>query len=139
MSAATLAQNVAGIDAQFQRFFQRGRAYAQSRGYVIQGQEGSTPSSSVGGKVKVVNNKTWFGKLSALEFLGDIGRYARVGTMIARDSVKSRLESPQGISFTEFSYQLLQAYDFWHLYHEDGCRIQVGIQDRQLRIDMRCH
>lgn len=40
-------------------------------------------------------------------------------------SVKSRLESPQGISFTEFSYQLLQAYDFWYLYHEDGCRIQV--------------
>ncbi|GJJ75018.1 tyrosyl-tRNA synthetase [Entomortierella parvispora] len=133
MSAETLAQNVAGIDAQFQRFFQRGRAYAQSRGYVIQGQEGSTPSSSsssLGGRVKVVNNKTWFGKLSALEFLGDIGRYARVGTMIARDSVKSRLESPQGISFTEFSYQLLQAYDFWHLYHEDGCRIQLGGSDQ---------
>lgn len=116
MSAATLAQNVAGIDAQFQRFFLRGRAYAERRGYAIAGS---------GGKVKVVNNKTWFGKLSALDFLGDIGRYARVGTMIARDSVKSRLESPQGISFTEFSYQLLQAYDFWHLFHEDGCRIQV--------------
>lgn len=41
-------------------------------------------------------------------------------------SVKSRLESPQGISFTEFSYQLLQAYDFWYLYHEDDCRIQVS-------------
>jgi hypothetical protein len=50
-------------------------------------------------------------------------------------SVKSRLESPQGISFTEFSYQLLQAYDFWYLFHEDGCRIQVrksymGREDR---------
>ncbi|KAG0045070.1 tyrosyl-tRNA synthetase [Gryganskiella cystojenkinii] len=132
MSAATLAQNVAGIDAQFQRFFKRGRAYAQSRGYVIQGQsqEQGGQGSPIGGKVKVVNNKTWFGKLSALEFLGDIGRYARVGTMIARDSVKSRLESPQGISFTEFSYQLLQAYDFWHLYHEDGCRIQLGGSDQ---------
>ncbi|KAF9204052.1 tyrosyl-tRNA synthetase [Haplosporangium sp. Z 27] len=121
MSAATLAKNVAGIDAQFQQFFKRGRAYAERRGYVVQG---------AGGQVKVVNNKTWFGKLSALEFLGDIGRYARVGTMIARDSVKSRLESPQGISFTEFSYQLLQAYDFWHLYHEDGCRIQLGGSDQ---------
>ncbi|KAG0291629.1 tyrosyl-tRNA synthetase, partial [Dissophora globulifera] len=121
MSAATLAKNVAGIDAQFQRFFQRGRAYAENRGYAVQG---------TGGLVKVVNNKTWFGKLSALEFLGDIGRYARVGTMIARDSVKSRLESPQGISFTEFSYQLLQAYDFWHLYHEDRCRIQLGGSDQ---------
>ncbi|KAF9195061.1 tyrosyl-tRNA synthetase [Haplosporangium sp. Z 11] len=121
MSAATLAQNVAGIDAQFQRFFERGRAYADSRGYSVQGN---------GGKVKVVNNKTWFGKLSALDFLGDVGRFARVGTMIARDSVKSRLESPQGISFTEFSYQLLQAYDFWHLFHEDGCRIQLGGSDQ---------
>ncbi|KAK3834547.1 MAG: putative tyrosine-tRNA ligase [Linnemannia gamsii] len=121
MSAATLAHNVAGIDAQFQQFFKRGRAYAQNRGYEVEGH---------GGRVKVVNNKTWFGKLSALEFLGDIGRYARVGTMIARDSVKSRLESSQGISFTEFSYQLLQAYDFWHLYHEDGCRIQLGGSDQ---------
>ncbi|KAF9145613.1 tyrosyl-tRNA synthetase [Mortierella sp. GBA39] len=121
MSAATLAHNVAGIDAQFQQFFKRGRAYAQKRGYEIEGH---------GGKVKVVNNKTWFGKLSALDFLGDVGRYARVGTMIARDSVKSRLESPQGISFTEFSYQLLQAYDFWHLYHNDGCRIQLGGSDQ---------
>ncbi|KAF9914927.1 tyrosyl-tRNA synthetase [Lobosporangium transversale] len=118
MSAATLAKNVAGIDAQFQQFFKRGRAYAERRGYSIQG--------SSGGHVKVVNNKTWFGKLSALDFLADIGRYARVGTMIARD----RLESPQGISFTEFSYQLLQAYDFWHLYHEDGCRIQLGGSDQ---------
>ncbi|KAG0302568.1 tyrosyl-tRNA synthetase [Linnemannia gamsii] len=121
MSAATLAHNVAGIDAQFQQFFKRGRAYAQNRGYEVEGH---------GGKVKVVNNKTWFGKLSALDFLGDVGRYARVGTMIARDSVKSRLESPQGISFTEFSYQLLQAYDFWYLYHEDGCRIQLGGSDQ---------
>ncbi|KAF8932344.1 tyrosyl-tRNA synthetase [Haplosporangium bisporale] len=70
MSAATLAENVAGIDAQFQRFFHRGRAYAERRGYTVQG---------TGGKVKVVNNKTWFGKLSALDFLGDIGRYARLG------------------------------------------------------------
>ncbi|KAG0358567.1 tyrosyl-tRNA synthetase, partial [Gamsiella multidivaricata] len=121
MSATTLARNVAGIDAQFQRFFKRGRTYAENRGYAVQGG---------GGHVKVVNNKTWFGKLSALEFLGDVGRYARVGTMIARDSVKSRLESPQGISFTEFSYQLLQAYDFWHLFHEDGCRIQLGGSDQ---------
>lgn len=76
MSSSTLAKNVAGIDAQFQQFFVRGRTYAERRGYTVQGS---------GGKVKVVNNKTWFGKLSALDFLGDIGRYARVGTMIARD------------------------------------------------------
>ncbi|KAG0235726.1 tyrosyl-tRNA synthetase [Actinomortierella wolfii] len=121
MSAETLAKNVQGIDAQFRRFFERGRAYAERRGVAVK--EG-------GGKVKVVNNKTWFGPMSALEFLGDIGRFARVGTMLARDSVKSRLESPQGISFTEFSYQLLQAYDFWYLYHTEGCRIQIGGSDQ---------
>ncbi|KAG0254775.1 tyrosyl-tRNA synthetase [Actinomortierella ambigua] len=121
MSAETLAKNVEGINAQFHRFFERGRAYAERRGVTVK--EG-------GGKVKVVNNKTWFGPMSALEFLGEVGRFARVGTMLARDSVKSRLESPQGISFTEFSYQLLQAYDFWHLYHTEGCRIQIGGSDQ---------
>ncbi|KAF8927668.1 tyrosyl-tRNA synthetase [Dissophora ornata] len=70
MSAATLANNVASIDHQFHRFFQRGRAYAENRGYFIKGKEG---------KVKVVNNKDWFGKMSALELLGDVGRYARLG------------------------------------------------------------
>ncbi|KAF9338100.1 tyrosyl-tRNA synthetase [Podila minutissima] len=89
MSTATLAQNVAEIDVQFQRFILRGRAYAERRGYTIAGS---------GGKFKVVNNRTW-------------------------NSVKSRLESPQGIIFTYFTYQLLQAHDFWHLFREDGCRI----------------
>lgn len=61
-----------------------------------------------------------------LVFWGNLRRYLiRVSYLIS--SVKSRLESAQGISFTEFSYQLLQAYDFWHLFHEDGCRIQVRI------------
>lgn len=58
--------------------------------------------------VKVVNNLDWFGGMSFLGFLRDIGKYARVGTMMAKDSVRSRMESDQGISFTEFSYQLLQ-------------------------------
>ncbi|KAF9971710.1 tyrosyl-tRNA synthetase [Actinomortierella ambigua] len=119
MSAKTLAANVEGINAQFHRFFERGRAYAERRGVAVKH-----------GKVKVVNNKTWFEPMSALQFLGDIGRFARVGTMLSRDSVKSRLDSPQGISFTEFSYQLLQAYDFWHLYHTEGCRIQIGGSDQ---------
>ncbi|KAJ3156888.1 tyrosyl-tRNA synthetase [Geranomyces michiganensis] len=50
--------------------------------------------------------------------------------MLARDSVRTRLDSPEGISFTEFSYQLLQAYDFWHLYREEGCRVQIGGSDQ---------
>lgn len=54
-----------------------------------------------------------------------VGKYARLGTMLAKDSVRSRLGSENGISFTEFTYQLLQGYDFVHLQREHGCRLQV--------------
>lgn len=57
----------------------------------------------------MVNNLEWFGGMGFLAFLRDIGKYARVSTMLAKDSVKSRMESESGISFTEFTYQLLQA------------------------------
>lgn len=65
-----------------------------------------------------------------LEFLRDIGKYARVGTMLAKDSVKTRLNSEQGISYTEFTYQLLQGYDFVHLHKEHGVSVQVGAAPR---------
>ncbi|CCO27173.1 hypothetical protein BN14_01208 [Rhizoctonia solani AG-1 IB] len=68
--------------------------------------------------------------LTLLDFLRDVGKYAKVNVMISRDSVKSRLESSQGISFTEFSYQLLQAYDYFHLYTNYGCRLQIGGADQ---------
>ncbi|GAX79408.1 hypothetical protein CEUSTIGMA_g6849.t1 [Chlamydomonas eustigma] len=80
--------------------------------------------------VKVVNNLDWFKGISFLSFLRDVGKYARVGTMLAKDSVKTRLESEQGISFTEFTYQLLQGYDFVHLCKEEGVRVQVGGSDQ---------
>ncbi|KAJ1960698.1 tyrosyl-tRNA synthetase [Dipsacomyces acuminosporus] len=118
----TLAKNVAGIEAQLQRFFTRGTAYASRR---IPGLEASMLKD-----VKVLHNADWYRDMNILTFLGHIGRYARVGTMVARDSVKSRLQSAHGISFTEFSYQLLQAYDFWHLYHHHGCRVQIGGGDQ---------
>lgn len=76
---------------------------------------------------KVLNNYDWFSQMTALDFLGSVGRYARVNSMLAKESVRSRIESTQGISFTEFSYQLLQAYDFWYLYNHHDCRIQVKI------------
>ena len=80
--------------------------------------------------VKIVNNLDWFGKISFLSFLRDVGKFARVGTMLSKDSVKTRLESDQGISFTEFAYQLLQGYDFVHLCKEEGVRVQVGGSDQ---------
>jgi tyrosyl-tRNA synthetase len=79
---------------------------------------------------RVLNNLDWFGGMGFLEFLRDVGKYARVGTMMAKDSVKSRLESEQGMSFTEFSYQLLQGYDFVHLHREENVMVQVGGSDQ---------
>jgi tyrosyl-tRNA synthetase len=68
--------------------------------------------------------------MTVIDFLGSVGRYARVNTMLAKESVKSRMDTTQGISFTEFSYQLLQAYDFWYLYKHHDCRIQLGGSDQ---------
>ncbi|GFH26688.1 tyrosyl-tRNA synthetase, partial [Haematococcus lacustris] len=68
--------------------------------------------------------------MSLLSFLRDIGKFARVGTMIAKDSVRTRMVSESGISYTEFTYQLLQGYDFVHLYKQHGVRVQVGGSDQ---------
>uniref|UniRef100_A0A7S2ZLT3 Tyrosine--tRNA ligase n=1 Tax=Rhodosorus marinus TaxID=101924 RepID=A0A7S2ZLT3_9RHOD len=80
--------------------------------------------------VKVVNNLDWIGSLSFLDFLDTIGRKSRVGSMLNRESVRSRLESPTGLSFAEFSYQLLQAYDYAHLYENYGVTLQIGGSDQ---------
>ena len=84
-----------------------------------------------GDKGKLVDNYTWTAPLTLLDFLRDVGKHFSVNQMIARDSVRRRLESrEQGISFTEFSYQLLQAHDFAHLYAAEGCRLQGGGSDQ---------
>lgn len=79
----------------------------------------------------LLDNHDWLSELGFLEFLRDVGKHFSVNAMIARDSVKRRLEDrDQGISFTEFSYQLLQAYDFLHLNREYGCVLQGGGSDQ---------
>jgi len=78
----------------------------------------------------LVNNADWTNDLSLLDFLRDVGKYATVNQMIAKDSVRSRLESENGISFTEFSYQLLQANDFRHLYEAHQVELQAGASDQ---------
>jgi tyrosyl-tRNA synthetase len=75
---------------------------------------------------RLVDNADWTAPISFLDFLRDIGKHFSLATMIAKDSVKSRLGSESGISFTEFSYQLLQAFDFCHLRHTLGCELQIG-------------
>jgi tyrosyl-tRNA synthetase len=81
-------------------------------------------------RVPLVNNLAWTGQLTLLDFLRDIGKHASVNQMIARESVKARLESENGISFTEFSYQLLQANDYLQLCRNHGVEIQIGGSDQ---------
>lgn len=122
LSRDILEINVQGIQGQIHRFFKNGADYAEKRGFKA---DYKTP--------KVLNNYSWFSNMTALDFLGGVGRYARVNTMLAKESVKSRMDTTQGISFTEFSYQLLQAYDFWYLYKNHDCRIQVRKGQRDSR------
>lgn len=81
--------------------------------------------------LKIVNNADWISNINVIQFLRDIGKHFSVNAMISRESVKQRLQRPdQGISFTEFSYALLQAYDFAHLNKEYGCKLQIGGSDQ---------
>jgi len=80
--------------------------------------------------VLMLNNRDWFQSMRFLDFLRDVGKYFRVGTMISRESVRARLGSEEGISYTEFSYQLLQAYDFYHLFKEHNVCCQLGGSDQ---------
>lgn len=79
---------------------------------------------------RIMNNADWLSQLNFLQFLRDIGKHFTVNYMMAKDSVKSRLAREDGISFTEFSYMLLQAYDFYHLYEHHGCVLQMGGSDQ---------
>ncbi len=77
---------------------------------------------------KIVNNYDWISSLNAIEFLRDVGKNFNVSYMMSKDSVKSRIEN--GISFTEFAYQILQAWDFEYLYSNHNCQLQIGGQDQ---------
>lgn len=77
---------------------------------------------------KVVNNIDWFNGMTFLEFIRDVGKHITVNYMMSKDSVKNRLEG--GMSFTEFTYQLVQGYDFYHLWKEENCMVQMGGSDQ---------
>ncbi len=78
----------------------------------------------------LVNNYDWFRNFTFIDLLRDVGRYFRMGVMLSKDSVKKRMESEDGMSFTEFCYQILQGYDFLHLYKTYGCTLQLGGSDQ---------
>lgn len=108
----TLRRNQEGIKKQLSKFLDF---------------ESDKPNAAV-----LVNNYDWMKNFSFLEFIRDIGKHITVNYMMAKDSVKKRLngESSEGMSFTEFSYQLLQGYDYLHLYQSHGVRIQMGGSDQ---------
>ena len=109
LDEATLATNVAGIRAQLARLL-----------------DFDDPATGA----LMTNNADWTRGVGFLEFLRDIGKHLTINYMMAKDSVKSRLEGESGISYTEFSYMLLQAFDFVHLSRAHGCRLQVGGSDQ---------
>ncbi|CAI5979392.1 unnamed protein product [Closterium sp. NIES-65] len=114
MDEETIARNSSGIYKVLQDILSRPE------------NQGSVP----GGKLELVNNYEWWKGVSLLEFLRDVGKHARVGAMMGKESVKKRLASEEGISYTEFTYQLLQGYDFVHLYKEKGITVQMGGSDQ---------
>ena len=79
---------------------------------------------------RIVNNLDWTAPISAIDFLRDIGKHFRVGKMLSKDAVAARLNSDAGISYTEFSYQILQGLDFLELYRQHGCVLQTGGSDQ---------
>lgn len=109
LSHETIEKNVVGIQRQLQHFLDF---------------DGGASSALL------VNNFDWIGKFSFIEFLRDVGKHFRVGEMMGKESVRKRLQSEAGMSFTEFSYQLLQSYDFLHLNRQYDCVLQVGGDDQ---------
>ena len=108
LDAATLEANTAGIRAQLESLF----------------------DFSGDSAARLVNNYDWTRDVSLLDFLRDVGKHVTVNQMVAKDSVRSRMASDHGISFTEFSYMLLQAFDYWWQFENYDCRLQVGGSDQ---------
>ena len=109
MTVEQVETNLAGIRAQLERFLDFESKIAPAR---------------------LVNNADWLTKLSAVDFMRDVGKHFTVNAMLAKESVKRRIESEDGITYTEFSYSLLQACDFLELYDRCGCTLQMGGSDQ---------
>ena len=115
LSLEQIDRNAQGIARQLQRFLS------------FEGANGA----------RLRNNADWLRGMSLMEFLRDTGKHFQLSLMLQKESVQSRLEA--GISFTEFSYMLIQAFDFWHLYHSDGCELQMGGSDQWGNITAGTH
>ncbi|HEY5273346.1 MAG TPA: tyrosine--tRNA ligase [Acidimicrobiales bacterium] len=114
----TVAANLEGMRPQLERFIDFSESAGRARGLVL-------------------DNADWLGTMTLIDYLRDVGKHFTVNQMIAKDTVKSRLDRPeQGISYAEFSYMLLQATDFLHLFDHFGCTLQMGASDQWGNITM---
>eukprot|EP00743_Colponemidia_sp_Colp-15_P009665 GILK01010575.1.p1 GENE.GILK01010575.1~~GILK01010575.1.p1 ORF type:complete len:465 (+),score=60.83 GILK01010575.1:32-1396(+) len=126
LDASTVAANTDGIAAVLRRVLDASRY------------EPVVPTSHQTLPVEVINNLDWWGTMSAIDFVRTVGSQFRVSSMLHKESVKTRLDSPEGISFTEFSYQIFQAHDFLHLRQHRNCFVQVGGSDQWGNITAGC-
>lgn len=110
LSEEVLAHNLAGVQRQLEKYLNF--------------------DPSLPNKAEMVNNYDWFRNMSFLDFIRDVGKHITVNYMSAKDSVKKRLEGENGMSFTEFTYQLVQGYDFYWLYKNKNCKLQMGGSDQ---------
>ena len=109
LSAEQIGENVAGVRRQLERFLDFG----------------SKPNPA-----RIINNADWLGAIDLLSFLRDAGKHFTVNYMLQKESVSRRLESEDGISFTEFSYLVLQAYNYLQFFDRHGCTLQMGGSDQ---------
>lgn len=110
LSEEVLQQNIVGVRNQLSKFLDF--------------------NSNKPNAAELVNNYDWFKEISFLHFIRDVGKHITVNYMMAKDSVKKRLEGDSGMSFTEFTYQLVQGYDFYWLYQNKNCKLQMGGSDQ---------
>ncbi|HRG92478.1 MAG TPA: tyrosine--tRNA ligase, partial [Chitinophagaceae bacterium] len=110
LSEETLQKNVAGVKAQLEQFLDF--------------------NPELPNAAEMANNYDWFKNISFIDFLRDAGKHITVNYMMAKDSVKKRIEGETGISYTEFAYQLMQGYDFYWLHTHKNCKLQMGGSDQ---------
>ena len=110
LDEATLARNIAGVKSQLEKFLDF---------------DPTKPNAA-----EMANNYDWFKNISFIDFLRDTGKHITVNYMMAKDSVKKRIEGEVGMSYTEFAYQLMQGYDFYWLYKNKNCKLQMGGSDQ---------
>lgn len=129
MTEEDIQKNIKGISADIRKFLTFECENADSDSNVTT-HATATDSPAATSHSRLLNNAGWFAPINVIRFFRDVGRHFRMGVMLSKDSVSSRLSNENGMSFTEFTYQVLQAYDFMHLYKHHNVSIQIGGTDQ---------